>query len=91
MNIQMEEFYATARDADVLIYNGTIEGELNDINDLIKKNELFKDFKAVKNGRVYTTTADFFQQSSMTGEFIEDISSVLYEKDSELTFLKHLK
>lgn len=90
MNIQMEEFYATAKDADVLIYNGTIEGELKDINDLIKKNALFKDFKAVKNGRVYTTTADFFQQSSMTGEFIEDLSKVLYENGSELTFLKKL-
>lgn len=90
MNIQMEEFYAMAKDADVLIYNGTIEGELKDINDLIKKNALFKDFKAVKNGRVYTTTADFFQQSSMTGEFIEDLYAVLYQNGSELTFLKKL-
>lgn len=26
MNMQMEDFYAAAKDADILIYNSTIEG-----------------------------------------------------------------
>ena len=30
MNMQMEEFYAKAKDADYIIYNSTIDGELTD-------------------------------------------------------------
>ena len=30
MNMQMESFYAAAKDADILIYNSTIDGELPD-------------------------------------------------------------
>ena len=29
MNMQMEEFYAKAKDADYIIYNSTIDGELS--------------------------------------------------------------
>ena len=29
MNMQMEEFYAKAKDADYIIYNSTIDGELH--------------------------------------------------------------
>lgn len=37
MNMQMEDFYAAAKDADILIYNGTIEGELGSIEELTSK------------------------------------------------------
>lgn len=35
MNIQMETFYAAAKDADILIYNSTIEGQLDSIAQLV--------------------------------------------------------
>ena len=38
MKMQMEDFYSAEIDADVLIYNGTIEGELTSIDELVKKN-----------------------------------------------------
>ena len=47
MKMQMEDFYSAEIDADVLIYNGTIEGELTSIDELVKKNSLFADFQAV--------------------------------------------
>lgn len=37
MNIQMEEFYQKARDADILIYNSTIDGELETLDQLLEK------------------------------------------------------
>ena len=38
-------FHAAEKDADILIYNGTIEGELISIDELVQKNSLFADFK----------------------------------------------
>lgn len=37
MNMQMEEFYAKAKDADYIIYNSTIDGELQTIDELLSK------------------------------------------------------
>ena len=37
MNMQMEEFYAKAKDADYIIYNSTIDGELSTIDELLAK------------------------------------------------------
>lgn len=53
VNMQMEEFYAQAKDADYLVYNSTIDGNLASIDDLLAKNSLFADFKAVQNGNVW--------------------------------------
>ena len=47
MNIQMEDFYADAKNADILIYNSTIEGEISTLEELKQKNALFVDFQAV--------------------------------------------
>ena len=77
MKMQMEDFYAAEKDADILIYNGTIEGELKTVDELIKRNSLFADFKAVKNGQVYTTGSNFYQQSTGTCDVSEDLNKKL--------------
>ena len=46
----MEEFYAAAREADYLIYNSTIDGELSSVEELFGKSELLENFKAVRDG-----------------------------------------
>ena len=56
MNMQMEEFYAGAKDADYIIYNSTIDGELTDISQMLEKSSLLADFKAVKDGNVHGVT-----------------------------------
>ena len=91
LKMQMEDFYAAEKDADILIYNGTIEGELTSIAELVQKNSLFADFKAVKSGQVYTTGSNFYQQTSGTCDFIEDLNKVLNgETDAEYRFLKKI-
>ena len=77
MNINWEDFYELAHDADILIYNGTIEGELSSVEDLIDKNPLFADFKAVKEGKVYSTNADMFQKSSSIVDVVVDMYKVI--------------
>ena len=61
MNMQMEEFYAKAKDADYIVYNSTIDGELKTIDELLSKSKLLADFKAVKNGNVWCTGKNLFQ------------------------------
>ncbi|WP_029231692.1 ABC transporter substrate-binding protein [Butyrivibrio sp. VCB2006] len=90
MNMQMEEFYAEACEADIIIYNSTIGGEISSINELIRKNELFKDFKAVKEGNVYCTDRNLFQQITGMGEFMKDLNAVFTDTDRNYTYLNKL-
>ena len=92
MKMQMEDFYAQAKDADILIYNSTIEGELDSVDTLLAKSPLFADFKAIKEGKVYCTTADFFQETTGIASFIEDLHTVITGDTShELKYLKEVK
>ncbi len=89
MKITMEDFYIGAVDADVLIYNSTIEGEINEIDELIKKAPSLEDFKAVKSGNVYCLREDYFQKSTSVAEFIEELHLILTDSyDSGDCFYK---
>ncbi|SEP99760.1 iron complex transport system substrate-binding protein [Lachnospiraceae bacterium NE2001] len=90
MNMQMEDFYKEASQADIIIYNSTIGGEITSIDELIDKNELFKDFKAVKEGRVYCTERDLFQQTTGVAEFMKDLNDVLNDVDRDYTYINKL-
>lgn len=91
MNIDMESFYAAAHDADVLIYNSTIDGELASLDELLKKSELLADFKAVQNGDVWCTGKNMFQSSMSLGRMILEINAVLTQQAPDgLTYLYRL-
>lgn len=77
VNMQVEEFYAAAKDADILIYNSTIVGELENISDMISLCPVLEDFKAVKEGNVYCTSNNFFQRTCSMSEFAVEINSIL--------------
>lgn len=90
INMTMEDFYVATKDADVLIYNGTIVGDINSVDELIEKSSLFADYKAVKEGNVYATGTNFYQQTTRTCMMIEDIGKVLAGDEEGLNFLVHL-
>lgn len=51
MSMQMEEFYAGAKDADYIIYNSTIEGELSSVDDLLgKESALWRSSRPCRKG-----------------------------------------
>ena len=79
MNLPLEDFYAGAKDADVLIYNSTIEGMVATIDELVAKCALLADFRAVQNGNVWCTTQSFFQQSMELADFVIELHRVLTE------------
>ncbi len=92
MKMEMEDFYAAAVDADIIIYNCTLGGELESIDDLIEINSLFSQFKAVQEGNVYCTSNNFYQESTGVCDFIEDLYAIYTDDGSaELTFLEKLE
>lgn len=94
MNMQMEAFYAAAKDADYLIYNSTIDGELETLDELLAKSRLLADFKAVKEGHVWCTGKNLFQETMGLGDMILDIHRILTEENpqtDEMTYLHRLQ
>ncbi|MBR1497697.1 MAG: ABC transporter substrate-binding protein [Oscillospiraceae bacterium] len=93
MNMQMESFYAGAKDADVLVYNSTIDGELDSLDQLLEKSSLLADFKAVQSGNVWCTEHNMFQKSSAAAGIIADFNTILSlgpEAPNALEFLHRL-
>lgn len=91
VNMQMEEFYAQAKDADYIIYNSTIDGEISTLDDLLEKNNLFANMEAVKQGHVYCTSQNVYQSPMETGTVIEDINKMLnYNENTKNNEMKYL-
>ena len=90
MNLPLEDFYAGAKDADVLIYNSTIEGTVTSREQLVAKCALLSDFKAVQNENVWCTSQSFFQQSMELADLIVDLHTLFTEEAPDETTLKFL-
>lgn len=94
MNMQMESFYAQAKDADYLIYNSTIDGELLSLDELLKKSSLLADFKAVKEGNVWCTEKNLFQETMGLGDMVADLHRILTDDvgdSGRLNYMYQLK
>lgn len=82
MNMQAEEFYHKARNADFLIYNSSIDGGISTMKELLDKCEFLEDFQAVKEGNVWCTSNDMYQQSLSIGYLMEDMHRMLQGDDT---------
>lgn len=92
MNMQVEEFYNGAKDADFLIYNSSIDGGVSSREELLDKCEVLADFKAVQEGNVWCTTNDMYQQSLSIGYLMEDIHAMLSgEGEDKMYYLFRLE
>ena len=83
VNMEMEKFYATARDADIIIYNSAITGELQNIADLLALNPLLAEFKAVQHGEVWCTDRNLYQSASQHGQIIMELSKIISGQDAD--------
>ena len=90
MNLPLEDFYAGAKDADVLIYNSAIEGTIASVSQLTEKFPLLSEFKAVQNGQVWCTSQSLFQQSMELADLILDMNKVFIEGTPDADTLKFL-
>ncbi len=84
VTLEMETFYAAAKDADILIYNATIAESLSTLDSLLQKHELLRSFKAVQNGQVWCTTRSMYQETTALGELIRSLHRILTDDKKEL-------
>ncbi|MBQ8092668.1 MAG: ABC transporter substrate-binding protein [Clostridia bacterium] len=93
MKIEPEEFYATAGDADCIVYIWSMGGKPDSMDAFLSRSEILKDFKAVKDGQVWFTTPDYFQISDSLGSMILDFNKMLTDDGSAeaFTYLFKLK
>ena len=90
VTVEMEQFYAGARDADVIIYNGTIDDGVSTLDALVEKNGLLADFRAVQNGNVWTCDSNLYQQMTSMAEIITDLRAALSGASEPTTFFWRL-
>lgn len=76
MNMQTEAFYAGAKDADVLIYNATIDGGMDTTAQLLEKADWLADFRAVRSGNVWCTEANLFQETTGIAAMIDELHQI---------------
>lgn len=88
--IEMEEFYKQAKEVDYILYMYSLGGKPSTLKELVEKNELLKDFKAVKEGHVWATCPEFFQVGDVLGYMIGDINTMLTTQDSSITQLDYI-
>ena len=92
VRLSMEDFYNTAKDADYLIYNATIENPVRSITELCGKSALLADFKAVQDGNVWQVQRSLYQSPDIAAQMITDLRRMITgENTSEMTFLEQLK
>ena len=93
MNMQQEAFFAGARDADILIYNATVDGGVSSLDALLDKAPWLADFKAVREGNVWCTDLNLYQQTSCVADMITDLGAVIADRETgsgRLSFLYRL-
>ena len=94
VNVEMETFFATARSADIVIYNSTIGGEVESMEEFLALNPLMKDLEAAANGAVWCTRESMYQQTLNIGRMISELNVILNaapEEDPELQYFFRLK
>ena len=77
-----------------MVYNSSIDENITDMQQLLDKNPLFADFKAVKENHVWCTGKNMFQESTGIGDMIMDFHKILENpnvSDEELTYLHRVK
>lgn len=90
-----ETFYQTAADADYIIYiDFSSTEQITKLDELVAKDPLFADLKAVKNKTVWSTRQDFWQVTATLGNMISDINTAITVTDhskDDLTYLYRLQ
>ena len=79
----MEAFYDMARDADYIIYNASIDSSVTSIEDLLAKDPIMSEMKAVKENNCWSSGGSMYQRTDIAGEMILDFHTLLTEDDPE--------
>ena len=90
VTVGAEDFCLRAKDADIIVYNASIGGDVTSIAELVAKNELLASFRAVKTGNVWRTDSQMYQDIMKTGEILTDFYRVISENGEAARYLEKL-
>ena len=90
VTLEMERFYAMAKDADIIIYNTSIDNSVDSTDALLRKNALLSDFKAIQSGNVWVTDQNMYQQMMQSGRIIADFNAAITDSGAETTYVHKL-
>ena len=90
--VSMESFYAAAEDADILIYNASIEDAPEDLEQLCGKDSILTQFRAVREGNVWCMRSSLYQNANRAGAILRDLHAIVTgEAGDETEFFYKLK
>ena len=89
VTIDMETFFAGAKEADFIFYNSTIAGEVNSLAELLAKNPLLSEFKAVRKGNVWCTAQNMYQDTTHLGQMIQSFHLIFSGEADKLDELPY--
>ena len=90
--VSIESFYAAAEDADILIYNASIEDAPEDLAELCAKDSILTQFRAVSEGNVWCMRSSLYQNANRTGAILRDLHAIVTgEAGDETEYFYRLK
>ena len=90
ITLEMETFFATAKDADYIIYNSTIGGEVRTMAELLEKSALLSQFRAVQEGNVWCTGKNMYQETTQLGQMTQSFQKIFSGEADNLDELPYL-
>ena len=91
--MSIEAFYNIAKDADYVVYNASIDSSVKSMDDLLAKDPVLKELKAVKNDNCWSSGGAMYQRTDIAGDMIMDFHTLFTEEDPEdqLVYITKLK
>lgn len=90
-DMSVETFYDTAKNADIIVYNSSIDGSVKSMADLIAKDPIMKKMKAVQTGNCWITGSSMYQRTDIVAEMILDFHKLITEDNpSDLKYITKL-
>lgn len=81
-DLSVETFYDTAKDADIIVYNSSIDASVRTMADLLEKNPIMKKMKAVQEGNCWVTGKSMYQRTDLVADMILDFHRLITSEDT---------
>ena len=91
VTISVEAFYDYAGEAELLIYNGTIEESPKTMEELLALEPVLMDLPAVQKGNVWYTDQSLYQYAGRTGSIMKELYEVIAEGKEDTDFFHRLR
>ena len=89
--MSIEQFFDVAQDADIIIYNSSIDGSVKTMDDLLNKDPIMSEMKAVQEGNCWYTGSSMYQRTDIAGNLIRDFHNLFTGNTDDLEFLTKLE